>query len=55
MSTPPDGAIIEYDSLSIITFVEEDGELKVLEFKDFADPEKRSCFHKTLSQKAQIA
>ena len=53
--TPPDGATFEYDSVAIITVVEEDGELKILEFKDFTDPEKRSNFYKTLSQEKQIA
>ena len=34
-----------YDVVTIHTFVEEDGELKVLNCKTFADPGKRSaCF-----------
>jgi hypothetical protein len=36
-----DGAQIDYDSLVVLTLVEEDGKLKVLDFKDFSDPEKR--------------
>jgi hypothetical protein len=39
--TPPDSATLEYDSVTIISLVEEDGELKVLGLKDFADSEKR--------------
>ena len=39
------GTALECDSLSILTLVEEDGELKVLEFKDFSDPEKRGKLH----------
>ena len=53
--THPDGTTLEYDSLSIITLIEEDGELKLLELKDFSDPEKRSNFHKITSQGGQIA
>jgi hypothetical protein len=44
--------VVEYDSLSILTLVEEGGEFKVLEFKDFADPEKRSSFHRVTSKAA---
>ena len=55
MFTLRDGPVFEYDSVSIIDLVEEDGELKVLGFLDFADPDKRSYFHKTLSDKSQIA
>lgn len=40
-----DGDKLEYDSLSIFTLVEEDDELKVSEFKDFSDPEKREKVH----------
>jgi len=55
MCTPPGGTTFEYDSLTIFSFVKEDGELKVLEFKDFADTEKRSNFYKTTSAEGQIA
>lgn len=55
LSTLHDGAIIEYDSLSILTLVEENGELKILEYKDFADPEKRDDYYKALSQQRQTA
>lgn len=40
-----DGGAVEYDTLLILSFVEEGGELKVLEIKDFSDPEKRNAFH----------
>lgn len=53
--TPHSGATFEYDSVAILTLVEEDEELKVLEFKDFTDPEKRSNFYKNLSPGGQIA
>ena len=45
MCHTPDGDKIEYDSLCIITVIEEDGELKVNSFKDFSDPEKRANVH----------
>ena len=45
MCHTPDGDKIEYDSLSVFTVIEEDGELKVDEFKDFSDPEKRENLH----------
>ena len=38
------GATLSYDTLIIISLVEEDGELKVLCIKDFPDPQKRSAF-----------
>jgi len=40
-----DGTKFDYDSVSILTFGEEDGELKVLGCKDFSDPQKRSNLH----------
>ena len=43
--TTIEGTELEYDSLSIFYFVEEDGETKILTIKDFADPEKRSAFN----------
>ena len=39
------GNHLEYESVSILTIVEEDGELKVSEFKDFCNPEKRGKLH----------
>ena len=36
---------LEFDSVIILTLVEEEGELKVSGFKDFSDPEKRAKFH----------
>ena len=51
-----DGTTHEYDSVSIFTLVEEDGETKVLESKDFADPHKRSAFYAGISKAAaQVA
>ena len=38
------GGTFPYDAIIILTLVEEDGELKVLHCKDFADPEKRMAF-----------
>ena len=43
--TTVDGTTLDYDSVMINTFVEEDGELKLAETKDFSDPEKRGAFH----------
>ena len=51
---PPGGGTFEYDSVAIITLVEEDGELKILEFKDFTDPEKCGNLLKALSSEGQI-
>lgn len=45
-----DGTAVDYDTLLIFSFVEEDGELKVLEIKDFTDPEKRDAFHALASK-----
>ena len=40
-----DGVRIDYDSVIILSFVDEDGEAKVIEIKDFADPGMRGAFH----------
>lgn len=48
--TPHGRAAFEYDSVTILTLVEESGKLKIVDFKDFTDPEKRSNFYKTLSE-----
>lgn len=45
MASALDGGRLEYDSVAILTIVEEDGALKIQEFKDFSDPEKRSNLH----------
>jgi len=37
------GATLPYDTVAIVTLVEEDGELKVSQSKDFADPQKRDA------------
>ena len=41
MSNTVSGDKFSYDILFILTFVEEDGELKILNYKSFADAEKR--------------
>jgi hypothetical protein len=40
-----DGNTCDYDSLFILSFGEEEGEIKMLDLKDFCDPEKRSGFY----------
>jgi len=40
-----DGTKYEYDTVCINSLVEEDGELKILECKDFADSHKRAAFY----------
>ena len=54
MFTPPDGHVFESDNVAIIPLVEEDGEIKVLGFHHFMDPEKRSHMFKKVSER-QIA
>lgn len=39
------GGTFAYDTITILTIVEEDGELKVFRCKDFSDPEKRTAFY----------
>lgn len=39
--TTVDGTTIDYECVLVISLVNEDGKLKVLAAKDFADPEKR--------------
>lgn len=43
--TTADGITYDYDSVGILTFVEEAGELKIIGAKDFADPDKRGAFY----------
>jgi len=45
-----DGTATNYDTVLIFSFIEEDGELKVVDIKDFADPEKRDAFHTEASK-----
>ena len=51
-----DGNELDYDSLSVFTVIEEGGEFKVAELKDFSDPEKRGKLHawaaKALAERA---
>jgi hypothetical protein len=53
--TLANGTVIDYDSVGIVTLVEEDGRIKVREFKDITNPEKRDKFFKALSEDSQIA
>lgn len=41
---------IDYDTLCILTFTEEDGELKILEVKNFADPQKVGAVYTAFAQ-----
>lgn len=41
---------LEYDDLTIYSFIEEDGELKILEVKHFADPQMVSAVHSAAAQ-----
>ena len=56
MCSTVDGTQLDYDSVAIVTLVEEDGQLKIANFKDFAVPEKRNKIHswaaKTLAKRA---
>jgi len=45
-----DGTKLEYDSVGIFTLAEEDGELKIIELKDFCNPEKRGKAHSWVAQ-----
>ena len=49
-SATVDGTVLDYDSLSIFTLIEEDRQLKIADFRDFSDPEKRSKLHGCVSQ-----
>ena len=40
-----EGTTLDYDTVCIASFVEEDGKLKLRDLKDFADPHKRGAFH----------
>ena len=39
------GTTVDYNSLAVASFVEEDGQLKILEVKEFCDPQERNAFH----------
>jgi len=41
----PEGTKHDYDAVAIFTLAEEDGELKIIECRDFADHEKRKAFY----------
>lgn len=42
---PADRTEFDYDTVFVFTLIEEDGATKILNMKDFADPEKRSKIH----------
>jgi len=44
IATTISGITLPYEAVLIVTLAEEDGELKILHCKDFADPQKRSAF-----------
>ena len=41
--TAADGTVIDYDCVLILSLANQDGELRVIEAKDFSDPEKRKA------------
>ena len=43
-ATTADGATHDFETFSIITLVKEDGEIKILEVKDFSVPEHRDTY-----------
>lgn len=45
MATTVSGVTLPYEALLILTLVEEDGQLKILHCKDFADTRERNAFH----------
>ena len=45
-----DGTVINYDAVDILSFIEEDGELRVVDIKDFSDPEKHNALHSEASK-----
>jgi len=46
------GTTLDYDSLSIFSLVDEDGGTRVIEFRDFSDPQKRSTFFAGIAKAA---
>ena len=50
-----DGTICEYDTVCIVSLVEEDGEVKILECKDFSDPYKRGAFYAGVAKIAGVS
>jgi hypothetical protein len=44
---------IDFEDLCIFSFTEEDGELKILETKNFADPQKISSLYAAVAQASQ--
>ena len=43
--TTKDGVGIDYEATAVFTFVEEDGEVKILDCKEFANPEHRDALY----------
>ena len=44
------GTTVDYDTVGIFSFAEEDGRLKILEVKNFCDPEKHNNLHATAAK-----
>jgi hypothetical protein len=49
--TTNDGVTLDFDTVGIIHFVEEDGKTKLLTLKDFCDPEKRTAVFAKVMEK----
>jgi hypothetical protein len=47
-----DGTTYDYETVVIISLVEEDGEIKLIGVKDFSDPQKRSGFYAGIAKAA---
>ena len=50
-----DGTVYDYDSLMVLSLVEEDGKIKILECRDFSDPYKRGAFHAGVAKVAGVS
>jgi len=48
-----DGTTYDYDTLAILSLVEEDGEIKIVNSKEFSDPHKRGAFYAGIAKVAQ--
>ena len=49
------GTVVDYESVTFVTLVEENGGLKVREFKDVSNPEKRANLYKVIGGDKEIA
>lgn len=43
--TTAEGKTLDYDAVAFFTFVDEDGELKIIDCRDFTDPKQRGAFY----------